>query len=422
MVIDLDNGFDFTIIAENNFYDTVDAQTFHDEDAQQIFDHLQSRMQLIPFGDYLKRYIFTKAGFEGNLEDVPLKEYQCIIVDSFQENSTPKSFNETSTKFSALTKNWLTQTSVNRQVVFLLGFGLNMSVSDVSNFLVKVLRERDFNFKNPSEVVCWYCFVNGYKFPKYVQLMETYEKLPVGGELGGDLTIGVRDMFASVHNEEELISRLSLIKADNNGRFFSVTAKKNFDILYEKTKEIIAKCYSDDAQQQAWRDSVEYRDRVDNSTLLTIEEKNNRAAVIRNSAKTITPDDITESDVEKYLCCGVPFDKKGNLIKFNRSIFAKHFSSKRMSRQHINELLKNKVDIDRFDLITLCFFVHAMDDETDNNKRRYINIVNDVNRILVECNMGELYIANPYECFLLMCILSDCPMGTYADVLEKSFS
>ena len=35
--------------------------------------------------------------------------------------------------------------------------------------------------------------------------------------------------------------------------------------------------------------------------------------------------------------------------------------------------------------------------------------------------MGELYVANPYECFILMCILSDDPLGTYADVWEMAY-
>ena len=35
--------------------------------------------------------------------------------------------------------------------------------------------------------------------------------------------------------------------------------------------------------------------------------------------------------------------------------------------------------------------------------------------------MGEIYLANPYETFLLMCMLSDYPMGTYSDVLELSY-
>ena len=35
--------------------------------------------------------------------------------------------------------------------------------------------------------------------------------------------------------------------------------------------------------------------------------------------------------------------------------------------------------------------------------------------------MGPLYIANPYECFILMCLLSEDPLGTYSDVLEVSY-
>ena len=91
-----------------------------------------------------------------------------------------------------------------------------------------------------------------------------------------------------------------------------------------------------------------------------------------------------------------------------------------MSRKHLNDINNNKVDVDRFDIITLSFFVFAMDEEISNQKR-YFNFVTETNKILGECNMGKLYIANPYESFLLMCILSDYPMGAYSDVLELSF-
>ena len=41
--------------------------------------------------------------------------------------------------------------------------------------------------------------------------------------------------------------------------------------------------------------------------------------------------------------------------------------------------------------------------------------------MLAECSMGELYIQNPYECFLLICMLAEDPLGTYADVVERSY-
>ena len=35
--------------------------------------------------------------------------------------------------------------------------------------------------------------------------------------------------------------------------------------------------------------------------------------------------------------------------------------------------------------------------------------------------MSEIYIVNPYECFLLMCLLTDCPLAVFADIWEMSY-
>ncbi len=47
--------------------------------------------------------------------------------------------------------------------------------------------------------------------------------------------------------------------------------------------------------------------------------------------------------------------------------------------------------------------------------------VEETNALLERCFLGELYISNPYECFVLMCLLSEDPLGTYADVWELSY-
>ena len=416
------NELDFTGRSEEDFYEIVDATTFRDQDAQMIYAHLKKRIRLIPFGDYLKRYIFEKVGFEGNYSAVDLKEYQSIIIDSFGENFTPKSFGDTSAKLSALAKNWLTQTSVNRQVVFLLGFGLNMRVEDVTEFLTHAQMERDFNFKNPFEIICWYCYKNGLKYAKYAELMQAYKDLPTTDLSGNlDATIGVRDLFFKVESEKDLMDCLAQIKFENDGSFFSVTAKQYFDDLYSRTKTIIAHQYTEDAQEEAQTKAQQYLNRSENSMRLTIEEKRSRADEIKDGYTRYTAEGISEADVEKFLCCGIPYDQKGNLLKNSASAFAKHFRNKRMSRQHLRDILLQKTDVDRFDLITLCFFVHAMDGTIDNSKARYTKFVNEISQILEECYMGDLYLANPYECFILMCILSDYPMGSYADVLEQAF-
>ena len=417
------DNLDFTIYSEDKFYDVVDTESFRDEDAESIYNHLNKNMKLIPFGDYLKRYIFRNAGFDGNFEDVDIRDYQHIIIDSFSENYTPKSFTETASKMSVLAKNWLTQVSAGRNVVFLLGFGLGMSAEDVSKFLVDALGEHDFNFKNPFEIICWYCFKNGLKYPDFVRIYEVFEKMPTNKNLKVfDATVNVRNSFISVKDEDELLAKLSEIKAENSGNLFSVTAKEYFDKLYDHVREIIAEKYNDDEQSLNDEKVSEYFERLSNSDKLSDEEKVERANKIRSSVKTFNKEDITEADVEKFLCCGVPFDGKGNLLKFSNSTLAKHFKNKRMSRKHIHDIISNKSDVERFDLITMNFFIHAMDESISNNKKRYIEFVDETNDMLEKCYMGKLYVTNPYECFLMMCILSDWPMGAYSDVLELSFN
>ena len=66
------SNLDFTMKSEDDFYDTVDMSDFRDADADLIYEHLHKKMRIIPFCDYLKRYIFKKAEFEGSINDISI--------------------------------------------------------------------------------------------------------------------------------------------------------------------------------------------------------------------------------------------------------------------------------------------------------------------------------------------------------------
>ena len=389
---------DFTNRAWDVLYDAVDSDYFLDKDADLIYAALKKRLKFISFGEYLKRYIYRKAGFDEPFAEVPLKEYQEIIKGSFSDNNTPKSFEPTTAKMSALSKNWLTQQTVRRRVVFLLGFGLAMSVDDVNEFLTKGLREQGINAKNPFEVICWYCFKNGYGYPKFEKLWQIYNETPPNSLdvklLYEDLTIGARNTMAAINCDAALITFVSKLKADDNRPQHSVTAKKCFDELYTRAREIVAEFYNEE------------------------EAERNR----KGRQRVYTSSDITESDLEHIISSAIPVDTHGNLVPSKKSELNAQFAGKRFSRQHISEVLAGKAEVTRFDLITLNFFIYSQTLEAYNNaKARYISFVETTNKILERCYLGELYISNPYECFVLMCILSEDPLVTYADVWEMSY-
>ena len=81
-------------------------------------------MELVSFGDHLKRYIYERAELEEPFSEVPQEVYKEIVVDSFKETYTPKSMNPTSTKLSALVNNWLNSgICKKRNLFFFWGLG-----------------------------------------------------------------------------------------------------------------------------------------------------------------------------------------------------------------------------------------------------------------------------------------------------------
>ena len=419
----LDAALDFTRRSEEEFYGVVDAEGFGDEDADRIYACLREGLRPIPFGDYLKRYIFLRSRMAGDYAEVELKEYRHIIVESFRETGTPKSFGETSAKIGALARNWLTQGSVGRQTVFLLGFGLAMSPGDVSAFLVKILRERDFDFKDPYETLYWYCYGNGVRYPGMARLARMYVGLPYFGGPAcayGEMTVGARDSARSIKDEASLMRYLAGLKAAGPRRPRGASAAAAFAGLYAECREIVARYMDDDESERVEREAEELSASAGFDA--SGEDGAGRLASILASRRHYAAEDVTEGDVEKVLCCGTPTDPSGNLLRMSASTLAGHFGGRRMSRQRIREVLIGESGADRYDLITLTFFIVSQGSGHMSNMGRYAEFVGRANGVLEGCSMGRLYLANPYECFLLMCALSDGPMATYADVWERSFS
>ncbi len=425
-MLENERNIDFTNFAWESLYEVVDNEYFLNNDSALIYKALSKRLKLVPFGDYLKRYIYHKAGLKGAFQDIPLKEYQQIIRDSFADHSTPESFEPTTARLSSLSRNWLTQQTVKRKVVFLLGFGLSMSVEDVNDFLTKALRERGINAKDPFEVICWYCFKNRYGFSRYEKLWGAYNNTDPNSMdaewIYSGMTMGFKNSASIIADDVTLIDFTSKLKTQENKTRLSVSARKCFDELYDKARVIIAGLYDQSEAEIHERELDLYRNRLMENDRLSEAEVRERILKKKAGLKTHDKNDITESDLEDIICSAVPVDRHGNLTPGNASKLNEQFTGKRFSRQHISYILNGKSEVNRFDIITLNFFIYSQTlDDYPNIKSRYASFVESTNSFLDRCSMGQIYVSNPYECFVLMCILSEDPLGTYADVWELSY-
>ncbi len=423
---EFDNGTDFTDNAWEALYSAVDSTDFKNHDAQTIYKVLSERLRFISFGDYLKRYLYRKAGIRKPFGDVELNVYRQMIRDSFEENETPASFEPTTAKLSALTKNWLTQQTVSRKVVFLLGFGLGMSVDDVDAFLTKALREQSFNAKDPFEIICWYCFKNGFNYLRFEKLWNAFCESPRGrvdvSLLFDDMTIGARQEVGSLGSDAALISFVSKLKSEDNRPLLSVTARLYFDKLFNEAKELVAAIYNKEEERRNRDELARYERLLLNDDRMTDAERIERIERKRASLRVYAADDITENDLERMISSAIPVDRHGNLTPAKASKLNAQFAGKRFSRQHIGEIIAGKADVTRFDLVTLNFFIYSQTlDKHPDPRERFFSFVSSTNEILDKCSLGELYITNPYECFVLMCVLTEDPLCTYADVWEISY-
>ena len=415
-------GMEFTIDAEESFYDVVDDPLFHSEDRNLIFQALLSSLRPIMFGDFLKRYIHRKAGMTEDFDAVPLSEYRQIIVSNFADTQTPFSMGEGRVSPGMAAKNWLTQQTVSRRAVLLLGFGLRMTEDEVNEFLTKALHEHRLSPKEPEEVICRYCYRNRLDYARYEALLEQSRLLdPAGSDGTLDGTRVLEGRVHGVRTESELFRYLEGLALNTRAARGSA-ARAHFNRLYARAQELTARFNNEMAEEDTDVEEARLRDRLDRDDRLWEAQKREKVAGLRERRRGMEAVDITPADMEKVLCASIPLRKDGNYLPVKESLLYRPFEGKRFQRKHMHDLLREKVPVTRFDLITMNFYCFAVEPDAEESViRRYARFVKETNTILEESSMGSLYLANPYECFVLMCMLSDDPLGTYADVWELSY-
>ncbi len=382
--------FEYTRRAARSIRHLVNSDEFEELDRETIYKFLKSRKEAIHFGRYLKRYIYLRAEMNGDMEKIDEKEYQYTIMSSFEENQAPKAFEETSRKWSVTVKRWLEQDTAQRKTVFLLGFGLNMSAEDVTEFLTKVLLEADFNFSDPQETVYWHCYHNHLKFAKAQDLLRQYQEMPPRKipdfipEQNVEYLLNNAD--CNIGTEEGLLNYLSYLKGISWHQQGTREAFLEFEKMWGRLRERLAEdaTLSDD-DHRVWH-----------------------------------AEDISGFYVERALLYGIPRDENDNLVKMSQSTLYKQFGRKRFSRQRAAKVLKER-EAERLDLITLEFFLISLDENINNNIDRYETFLNEVNSVLQSCGMYAIYPPNPQEAFILACLMTEDPLEVYNDVLRMSY-
>ena len=424
--INSESEYDVTIKAGKLVTETQNTPEYNEDDSSAIYSMLVNNMKPIDFGFYLKRYIYKAAGYQKPFHNVSTDDYIQTISEAFSSKGISPFLKPTSTRPRVAYKNWLTQKTVSRETVIILGFGLGMSLEDVNSFLTKALQESSLNPKDPFETICWYCLRNHLGYYRFKQLISQYESLPGTADKDNRIdhsgTRMLRTEVEEISDDTSLLRYLNQLRRIDGQSRQSIEARTIFDQLYEKGCALIAELNNTIEDEKAEVELNRLKEQLSRNDRLYDEQKQDQIRRLSSQKKHWTKEDITPVNFEEVLFSAIPRDRNGNLLPMKGSMLNEQFRGKRLNRQHIQEILDGSGTINRYDLATMSFFVLSQEkDLEDNNLKCYQSYIDFTNQILDRCGMGKLYVANPYEAFLMICMLSDYPLGTYADVWEMSY-
>ncbi len=421
-----ENRYGATLKAKKIISDTQNSDLYKEDDSSAIYEMLIRNMKSVDFGYYLRRYVYKAAGFTEDFESVPVKEYVDTIVDAFSNKGIPCSWRPTSTRLPVAVKNWLTRKSVSRDAVIMLGFGLDMNLEDINDFLTKGLQESSLSPKNPVETICWYCIANHKGYFHFRDLVAAYEKLPGSPENEKEIstteTMKLRTEVEDIRDDKTLLRYLNRLRRIDGKTRQSVEARRLFDQLYDEACTYIAEIKNNEENDLKEVELGRLRDKLSRDDRYYDEQKQDRIRNFSDHRKHWSKEDISPVNFEEELFSAIPKDRNGNLLPIKGSALNEQFNGKRLNRQHIQEILDGTGAINRYDLATMSFFVMSQRKELeDDSVARYHEFIEQTNSMLDRCGMGDLYDANPYDAFLKICMLTEYPLGTYADVWGMAY-
>jgi len=451
---------------EEMIYDIEDGISSLSENEEAIIEYLKDIRCSMPMGLALRRYLCSKFsdGYTEDAENVvftlddgrkitvrnytsddydiledDVKEYTDICVylnEKYNANTEGVVVLDiTKAEFRRLIRS---TTVCLRSKMFLLSFALHMNAEEVTKFLTDVLAEQSYNYRDPDEIIAYFCHtheeVNSY--PEFLRIKEEYAKRasvpnPDNVERENYTWYAKIVMTVQVSDEQDLYRFLLSNSANFNG--YSKTAYSEFMMLYnaalEKTEiqtlsndEYLTYSEATTAEQLKERE-----DRINKA--IGMQKVTNTEQLARRMLQCI-PRATTEkikSDGKKVVTNDfIPiYNGEGGQKskKVQTTTLPKEITMNLLMKDRLDDLIRQLKPVDRKDLVFLKFYLLSLDlqKKDEYSALDYRVFMDECNEMLVRCGMSKLYPANRFENLILISLVSSNPFEMFEDIIEASF-
>ena len=424
----------------DKIYEIEDSITSLEKNETEIIEYLRDIRYSMPLGTALRRYICNKYGKLNDkkycvelqdgkkyvLKDIKADDYDLQnddikeYIDIFQAINAKNNSSDDGSLFLEIPKPEIRRllrstTYCVRSKMFLISFALHMNSDEMRKFLTDVLAEQTYNYRDPEEIIAFYCQSNEKinSYGHFLRLQKMFNEAVKASEPNLDKPINNYTEYAktsfenSINSENELIE--FLVANIPNFAGYSQTAYNEFMILYEKAKKK-SKIYqiTDESHKLI---------QVDNSEQLA---KAMLEFVPRATYKREKDDKTIYSNDFIPVSNGEAGQKSK---KTQTTTLPKEITMNMLVSDRLEDLRKGKKPVTRKDLVFMKFYVFTRD--LDKKKRYsqddYLDFIDECNAMLMRCGMSRLYPANRFENLILLSLLSSKPFDMFGNIIEYSF-
>lgn len=445
-------------------YDIEDGLTSLEENEEDIIGYLKNIACSNPLGMALRRYICAKFGTkseDGSFHTLNLpngkelkvspfirEDYDIMnddiaeYVEAFLDINAFYNTDESGNLILDITKAEARRmlrvdTTCTREKMILLSFALRMDKDDVHKFLTDVLAEQTYNFRNPDEVIAYFCQASEThnSYSEYLRLKEAFRKIDTADDTSTEASVGytlyAKRKMVEISTEEQLMEFLK--ENSSNFRGFSQTAYDEFMKLYEKalskaTRQsfsnddyIFAETESSAEKRRAQKEKI---DRAIGLQAVTNTEQLAKAMIQFIPRETIEREKGGKTIITNDFIPIYNGEKGQKSSKKKTTDMPKEITMNLLMKDRIDDLIKRNKPVQRKDLVFLKFFLFSLYlQEKDGlySAKDHQVFIDECNDMLVRCGMSGLYLANRFENLILLSMVSSNPFEMFENIIEYSF-
>lgn len=453
---------------EEKIYEMEDDMLSFEKNEDDIINYLRDIHFSMPLGLALRRYICTKYGepdgdgysFEVenstiktvdykqesyDIEADEINEYASVFADVMHKFNKDENGNSIDVLTKAEIKRMLkVTTSCARPKMLLISFALHMGIEDVHKFFTDILAEQTYNFRNPEEVIAYFCQSNE-KYNSYyhfTQLCDEYKQIEKAPNPSNSMPKGNFTAIANqrVKNEINTVEDLKSFLSSNVDSFNQMpqTAYNEFMRMYDFALENTrVQALSNDEylnpssahtidqlneKIERTNSAIELRS-ASNSEQLAKEMLGFIPRYTKKTERYVKKEGATKTITEAEFISISNGEKGQASKKVQTTTLPKEITMNLLISDRLEDLKKQRKAVTRKDLVFMKFYLMSLESQKKEafTTADYMAFIDECNALLNRCGFSRLYAGNRYENLILLALLSSNPYEMYENILEYSF-